>query len=97
MTMEVMVPGEYVGDIMGDLNSRRGKIQGIDADGDNQNIRVHVPMAEVLNYAADLRSITSGRGVFVMEFDHYDDVPEHLSKKIIEQANTEFEKEKEGH
>jgi len=97
MTMEVMVPGEYVGDIMGDLNSRRGKIQGIDADDDNQTIRVHAPMAEVLNYAADLRSITSGRGVFVMEFDHYDDVPEHLAKKIIEQANTEFEKDKEGH
>ena len=81
--------------IMGDLNSKRGKIQGIDADDDNQTIRVHVPMAEVLNYAADLRSITSGRGVFVMEFDHYDDIPEHLAKKIIEQANAEFEKGKE--
>lgn len=91
MTMEVIVPGEYVGDIMGDLNSKRGKIQGIDADDDNQTIRVHVPMAEILNYAADLRSITSGRGVFVMEFDHYDDVPEHLAKKIIEQAKSEFE------
>lgn len=95
MTMEVMVPGEYIGDIMGDLNSKRGKIQGIDADDDKQTIHVHVPMAEILNYAADLRSITSGRGMFVMEFDHYDDVPEHLSKKIIEQANTEFEKAKE--
>lgn len=95
MTMEVIVPGEYVGDIMGDLNSKRGKIQGIDADDDNQTIRVHVPMAEILNYAADLRSITSGRGVFVMEFDHYDDVPEHLAKKIIEKANAEFEKGKE--
>ncbi len=96
MTMEVIVPGEYVGDIMGDLNSKRGKIQGIDADDENQTIRVHVPMAEILNYAADLRSITSGRGMFVMEFDHYDDVPEHLAKKIIEQANTEFDKEKQG-
>jgi elongation factor G len=95
MNMEVIVPGEYVGDIMGDLNSKRGKIQGIDADDENQTIRVHVPMAEILNYAADLRSITSGRGVFVMEFHHYDDVPEHLAKKIIEQANTEFEKAKE--
>jgi elongation factor G len=95
MTMEVIVPGEYVGDIMGDLNSKRGKIQGIDADDDNQTIRVYVPMAEILNYAADLRSITSGRGVFVMEFDHYDDVPEHLAKKIIENANSEYEKGKE--
>ena len=95
MSMEVIVPSEYVGDIMGDLNSKRGKIQGIDADDDKQTIRVHVPMAEVLNYAADLRSLTSGRGMFVMEFDYYDDVPEHLSKKIIDQANAEYEKRKE--
>ncbi len=95
MAMEVIVPGEHVGDVMGDLNSKRGKIQGIDADDDKQTIRVHVPMAEILNYAADLRSITSGRGMFVMEFDHYDDVPEHLSKKIIEQASAEFNKDKE--
>jgi len=95
MNMQVVVPSEYVGDIMGDLNSKRGKIQGIDADDDMQTIRVHVPMAEILNYAADLRSITSGRGLFVMELDHYDDVPEHLSKKIIEQAQQDFEKMKE--
>ena len=95
MNMQVVVPSEYVGDIMGDLNSKRGKIQGIDADDDIQTIRVHVPMAEVLNYAADLRSITSGRGMFVMEFDHYDDVPEHLSKKIIDQAQQDYEKMKE--
>ena len=95
MTMEVIVPSEYVGDIMGDLNSKRGKIQGIDADDDKQTIRVHVPMAEILNYAADLRSITSGRGMFVIEFDHYDDIPEHLSKKIIDRANAEFEKDRE--
>ena len=95
MTMEVIVPSEYVGDIMGDLNSKRGKIQGIDAEEDKQTIRVHVPMAEVLNYAADLRSLTSGRGMFVMEFDHYDDIPEQLSKKIIDQANAEYEKSRE--
>jgi len=95
MTMEVIVPSEYVGDIMGDLNSKRGKIQGIDADDDKQTIRVLVPMAEVLNYAADLRSITSGRGMFVMQFDSHEDVPEHLAKKLIEQANAEFAKDKE--
>ena len=78
---------------MGDLNSKRGKIQGIDADADSQNIRALVPMDEVLNYAADLRSMTSGRGVFVMAFDHYDDVPEHLAQKIIAQANTDREGE----
>jgi elongation factor G len=95
MNMQVVVPSENVGDIMGDLNSKRGKIQGIDADDDMQTVRVHVPMAEILNYAADLRSITSGRGLFVMEFDHYDDVPEHLAKKIIDQSQQDFEKVKE--
>ncbi len=96
MMMDVIIPGEHVGDVMGDLNSRRGKIQGIDADDDVQTIRVHVPMAEILNYAADLRSLTSGRGMFVVEFDHYDDVPDHLAKKIIEEANREHEKAKES-
>lgn len=95
LNMQVVVPSEYVGDVMGDLNSKRGKIQGIDADGDMQTIRVHVPMAEALNYAADLRSLTSGRGMFVMEFDHYDDVPERLSREIVDRANKDFQKEKE--
>ena len=92
MHMDVIIPSEYVGDVMGDLNSRRGKIQGIDADDDMQKVRVLVPMAEILNYAADLRSLTSGRGMFVVEFDHYDDVPEHFAKKIIEESNREHEK-----
>jgi elongation factor G len=95
MNMEIVVPSDYVGDVMGDLNSKRGKIQGIDANGDTQHIRANVPMAEILNYAADLRSITSGRGMFAVDFDHYDDVPEHLSKKIIEASNLEYDKEKE--
>ncbi len=89
MNMEIIVLSEYVGDIMGDLNSKRGKIQGIDANGANQTIRAYVPMAEVLNYAADLRSLTSGRGMFVMQFDHYEDVPDHLAQKIIAEANRE--------
>ena len=97
MIMDIVVPSEFVGDIMGDLNSKRGKIIGIDADDDNQNIRAQVPMAEVLNYSADINSMTSGRGVFSMEFDHYDDVPEHLQSKIIENAQRqrdELSKEK---
>jgi elongation factor G len=97
MIMDIVVPSEFVGDIMGDLNSKRGKIMGIDADVDNQNIRAQVPMAEVLNYSADINSMTSGRGVFSMEFDHYDDVPEHLKAKIIENAQRqrdELSKEK---
>ena len=89
MLMEAIVPSESVGDVMGDLNSKRGKILGVDAGDDTQTIRVHIPMASILNYAAELRSLTSGRGMFVMEFDHYDDVPEHLTAKIIEESKVE--------
>lgn len=91
MNMEIVVPNDQVGDIMGDLNAKRGKIQGIDPQEDSQTIRAHVPMAEVLNYAADLTSMTGGRGMFVMEFDHYEDVPDHLMKKIIDSANQKIE------
>ena len=89
MTMEVIVPSEFVGDVIGDLNSKRGKILGVDANDDNQNIRTHVPMASILNYAPELRALTSGRGIFVMEFDHYDVVPEHLTSKIVEESQGE--------
>lgn len=91
MTMEVNVPNECVGDVMGDLNAKRGKILGVDASDESQTIRAHVPMASVLNYAPELRALTGGRGVFVMEFDHYDEVPEHLAQKVIEEAKAEKE------
>ncbi len=94
MNIEIVVPSDYVGDIMGDINAKRGKIQGVDSADDTQTIRAYVPMAEVLNYAADLTSLTGGRGVFVMEFDHYEDVPEHLMQKIIDKANRDFEEKK---
>ena len=94
MNMEIVVPSDHVGDIMGDINAKRGKIQGVDPADDTQVIRTHVPMAEVLNYAADLTSLTGGRGMFVMEFDHYADVPEHLMQKIIDEANRGFEEKK---
>jgi elongation factor G len=86
MTIEVTVPEEYVGDITGDLNRRRGKLLGVDVKGNNQIIRAHVPMAEVLSYAPDLRSMTSGRGDFQVEFSHYDRVPPELTDKIILQT-----------
>jgi elongation factor G len=89
MTMEVIVPSEFIGDVIGDMNSKRGKILGVDADGDNQKVRAHVPMASILNYAPELRALTSGRGIFVMEFDHYDVVPEHLTAKIVEETKKE--------
>jgi elongation factor G len=94
MKMEIVVPSDHVGDIMGDINSKRGKIQGVDPADDTQTVRTYVPMAEVLNYAADLTSLTGGRGMFSMEFDHYEDVPEHLMKKIIDEANKGFEEKK---
>ena len=94
MNMEIVVPSDHVGDIMGDINAKRGKIQGVDPADDTQIIRAHVPMAEVLNYAADLTSLTGGRGMFAMEFDHYADVPEHLMQKIIDEANKGFEEKK---
>ncbi len=93
MTMEVVVPSDFVGDVIGDLNSKRGKILGVDANDDKQNVRAHVPMASILNYAPELRALTSGQGVFVMEFDHYDVVPEHLNAKIIEEAQKEIKEE----
>ena len=96
MNMEIVVPSDHVGDVMGDINAKRGKIQGVDPGDDTQTIRAHMPMAEALNYAADLTSLTGGRGTFVMEYDHYEDVPEHLMQKIIEEANQAYnEKKKE--
>jgi len=91
MLMDITVPSEFVGDVMGDLNAKRGKVLGVDASDDSQSVRAHVPMASILNYAPDLRAMTSGRGFFIMEFDHYDDVPEHLAAKIIDAANKEYE------
>jgi len=89
MLMEVVIPSECVGDVIGDLNSKRGKILGVDASDDEQKVRAHVPMASILNYAAELRALTGGRGDFVMEFDHYDDVPDHLASKIIDGSKKE--------
>src|SRR5436309_2414175 len=88
MTMRVTVPGEFMGDVIGDLNSRRGKVLGAEPKGSTgqQVIRANVPMAEVLRYAPDLRSMTSGRGDFELEFSHYEEAPPHIAEKIIKQA-----------
>ncbi len=91
MKVEVIVPEEFVGDIMGDMNSKRGKIIGVEAKGKNQIVKAVVPMAEMLKYAPDLRSMTGGRGTFTMEFSHYEEVPVHIAQKVIEQANKERE------
>lgn len=95
MHVEVIVPQECAGDIMGDLNSRRGRIQGMDTKGHNQAIKAQVPMSEMLTYPQTLNSITSARGSYHMEFSHYDEVPAHLSQKIVQQAVTEGRVRKE--
>jgi elongation factor G len=86
MHLEVTVPDEAMGDVIGDLNSRRGKVLGVDPKPPNQVIRAEVPMAEVLKYAPDLRSLTSGRGDFHMSFAHYEEVPPHLSERVIKEV-----------
>jgi elongation factor G len=87
MTITVTVPDEYMGDVIGDLNSRRGKVLGADTKSAGQQvIKAHVPMAEVLRYAPDLRSMTSGRGDFELEFSHYEEAPPHIAEKIVKQA-----------
>ena len=86
MNVEIQAPVEYAGDLMGDLNSRRGRIAGMDTKGNTQFIRAQAPMAEMLNYQNDLTSMTQGRGSFTMEFDHYDYVPALQADKVIAAA-----------
>jgi len=89
MNVEITVPDEFAGSIMGDLNSRRGRIQGMDNKGGNTIVKAEVPMSEMLTYGADLTSMTQGRGSFNMEMHHYDVVPSQLQEKIIEKAKAE--------
>jgi len=89
MKVSIITPEDFMGDIMGDLNGRRGKVLGMDNKGKNQIINAQVPMAEFLTYAPDLNAITGGRGTFFMEFSHYDEVPAHIAQKIIEEATKE--------
>jgi elongation factor G len=86
MHVEITIPDEFAGSIMGDLNSRRGRIQGMDNKGGNTIVKAEVPMAEMLTYGVDLTSMTQGRGSFNMEMHHYDTVPGQLQEKIIEKA-----------
>src|SRR6266550_3146516 len=86
MNVEIQAPVEYAGDLMGDLNGRRGRISGMDTKGSTQIVKAQVPMAEMLNYQNDLTSMTQGRATFSMEFDHYDFVPALQADKIIAAA-----------
>jgi elongation factor G len=88
MEVEVSIPGSFVGDIMGDLSSRRGRVQSSETKGATQVIKAQVPMSEMLEYASQLTSITGGQGEFQMEFSHYDESPAHIQEKVIAAAGT---------
>jgi len=90
----IEIPDEYMGDVIGDLNGRRGRVQGMDTKGSHQIIKGQVPLAEILKYAPDLRSMTSGRGTFTYEHSHYEEVPAHIAEKIIAESKKKEEAEK---
>ncbi len=89
MKITVTTPDDFTGDIMGDLNGRRGRVLGMDSKGKNQIIIANVPMSEFLTYAPDLRSMTGGRGMFTLEYSHYDELPAQMADKVIEAAKKE--------
>jgi elongation factor G len=88
MSMEIVIPEANVGDVIGDLNSRRGRVLGVDSRGGYQVVKAQAPMAEVLKYAQSLTSITSGKGSFTMDFDHYDEAPAPVREKIVAAAKS---------
>ena len=93
MTVEIQTTEEFMGDLMGDLNSRRGRVQGMDSVGSGQMVRAQVPLSEMLTYSQTLKSITGGRGSFSMSMSHYEEVPAQTQQKII--ADTQKAKEEE--
>jgi elongation factor G len=89
--LTVTVPGDYMGDIMGDLNSRRAQVLGMEQEGTKSIVKAEVPLAEMQTYTADLRSMTQGRGIFAMEFLRYGRVPTHLQQQIVDARRKEKE------
>ena len=96
MSVEVVAPDDTLGAVIGDLNSRRGKVQGVVPQASGQNIKALVPMAEMLSYAPTLNSLTSGRGMYTMEFFGYEDVPSHLSQKIVQERAAAHQAQNHG-
>jgi elongation factor G len=88
VNIDIFVPEETVGTVIGDLNSRRGRIQNVEPQTTGQHISAEVPMAEILKYAPDLRSMTGGRGMFTIEFSHYEEAPSHITEKVKEEAGS---------
>jgi len=87
MQVEVIVPEEYMGDVLGDLSARRAAIEGMEARQNTQAIRAMVPLAEMFGYATQLRSMTQGRGVYTMEFHHYQQLPQNLAEEVMKGGN----------
>lgn len=93
MNVRIVVPEQFMGDILGDLNTRRARVLGMDQEHGNSVITAQAPLAEMQRYASSLRAMTQGRGIFSMEFSHYDQVPSHLAEQIIATAKIEKEQE----
>ena len=83
MKVEIVVPEEYMGDVIGDVNSRRGRLEGMEAQAGSQTIHAFIPLSEMFGYATDLRSKTQGRGTYSMEPSHYEEVPKNVADEII--------------
>jgi elongation factor G len=96
VNMKIKIPGDYTADIIGDLNTKRARVQGMNPEGSNNTVDAQVPLAEILRYAIDLKSMTQGRGSFSYEFDHYEEVPSHITQKIVAEHEAEKLKMAEG-
>jgi elongation factor G len=83
-SVEVVTPEEYMGDVIGDLNRRRGRVEGMEPRGNAQVVKAHVPLSEMFGYATDVRSMTQGRATYTMQFDRYEEVPTNIAERVIE-------------
>ena len=83
MKVEAIVPDQYLGDVVGDINARRGRIDNIETRLGEQSVHCFVPLSEMFGYATDLRSRTQGRGMYTMQFDHYEEVPRSVAEKVV--------------
>jgi elongation factor G len=84
MAVEVVTPDEYLGDVMGNLNSRRGRVENLEPVANSQSIKASVPLSEMFGYATDLRSMSQGRATFTMQFDRYEEVPQSIASEIVD-------------
>jgi elongation factor G len=96
MNVKIIVPEGNMGDVLGDLNTRRARVQGMESEHGRSTISAQVPLAEMLRYTTLLRSITQGRGIFEMELSHYENVPSHVAQEIIAARQKELSEQKEG-